>query len=180
MCQSCLFTSNCPPHSAYLGRPWREYAKVVLLNCQMEHHICPEGWNDWGKESAHDTGVLCRIQKLRARGSPCSRGRTGVMCWINGKQNISPKNWYWVEMTAGTRNANFSKYQRAETHLVGFTCYYKNEPGTFINSSPGSFTIHYFEKLMLLMTLNRNVRWRSNHRIAPLLEPPRYIKYRAP
>ena len=55
VCQNCLFTSNCPPHSAYLGRPWREYAKVVLLNCQMEHHICPEGWNDWGKESAHDT-----------------------------------------------------------------------------------------------------------------------------
>lgn len=54
-------------------------------------------------------------------------------------------------MTAGTRNANFSKHQRAETHLFGFTCYHKNEPGTFINSSPGSFTI-LFEKLMLLMT----------------------------
>lgn len=140
MCQSCLFTSNCPPHSAYLGRPWREYAKVVLLNCQMEHHICQKAGMIGGKSPPM---IRCSLPNTKAtgQGRPCSRGRTGVMCWMNGKQNISPKNWYWVEMTAGTRNANFSKHQRAETHLVGFTCYYKNEPGTFINSSPGSF--HY-------------------------------------
>lgn len=51
----CRFTSNCPPHSCYLGRPWREYAKTVLLNCWIGEHICPEGWHDWGKTNAHDT-----------------------------------------------------------------------------------------------------------------------------
>ncbi len=52
---SCRFTGNCPPHSAYLGRPWREYAKTVLINCYIGPHICPEGWHDWGKEYAHAT-----------------------------------------------------------------------------------------------------------------------------
>lgn len=51
--KNCRFTSNCPPHSAYLGRPWREFAKTVLLDCHMDEHICPEGWHDWGKEQAH-------------------------------------------------------------------------------------------------------------------------------
>ena len=40
--KNCRFTGNCPPHSAYLGRPWREYAKTVLLNCYIGEHICEE------------------------------------------------------------------------------------------------------------------------------------------
>jgi pectinesterase len=33
----------------YLGRPWRPYANVVFLNCDMGEHIRPEGWHNWGK-----------------------------------------------------------------------------------------------------------------------------------
>lgn len=51
----CRFTGNCPPRSAYLGRPWREYAKTVLLHCFMDEHICEEGWNDWNKTDARQT-----------------------------------------------------------------------------------------------------------------------------
>lgn len=53
--KDCCFTGNCPPHSAYLGRPWREYARTVLLNCHIGAHICEEGWHDWNKPHAHDT-----------------------------------------------------------------------------------------------------------------------------
>lgn len=62
--ENCRFTGNCPPHSAYLGRPWREYAKTVLINCWMEGHICPEGWHDWGKEKAHDTAFYGEYNSL--------------------------------------------------------------------------------------------------------------------
>lgn len=51
--EGCRFEGNGPAHSAYLGRPWREYAKTVLLNCYMDQHICKEGWHDWNKEAAH-------------------------------------------------------------------------------------------------------------------------------
>lgn len=50
---NCRFESNCPAENAYLGRPWREYAKTVLINCFMDSHICKEGWHDWNKEGAH-------------------------------------------------------------------------------------------------------------------------------
>lgn len=45
----------CKEPSTYLGRPWREYAKTVFLNCRMDGHIFPEGWHDWGKPEAHST-----------------------------------------------------------------------------------------------------------------------------
>ena len=51
----CRFLGDCPPHSAYLGRPWRDHAKTVLINCFMDQHIISQGWHDWGKTGAHDT-----------------------------------------------------------------------------------------------------------------------------
>jgi len=38
--------TNSPP-KADLGRPWRPYASVTYLNCEMADHIKPEGWNNW-------------------------------------------------------------------------------------------------------------------------------------
>ena len=32
---------------ADLGRPWRPYASVTYLNCELGAHIKPEGWNNW-------------------------------------------------------------------------------------------------------------------------------------
>ena len=39
-----------------LGRPWREFAKTVLLHCELGAHIKPEGWGDWGKAAFHEHG----------------------------------------------------------------------------------------------------------------------------
>ena len=53
----CRFTGeNVPEASFYLGRPWREHAKTVLLDCCIGPHIRPEGWDDWGKKSFPHTG----------------------------------------------------------------------------------------------------------------------------
>ena len=51
--KDCRLTGNCPPHSVYLGRPWREYARTVFLNCELGEHIRPEGWQDWNKPHGH-------------------------------------------------------------------------------------------------------------------------------
>jgi pectinesterase len=34
----------------YLGRPWRSYAKVAFLNCEMGTFISPEGWHSWSEK----------------------------------------------------------------------------------------------------------------------------------
>lgn len=51
----CRFTSDCPKATCYLGRPWRDYAKTVILNSELQGHIHPEGFHDWGKTEAHNT-----------------------------------------------------------------------------------------------------------------------------
>jgi pectinesterase len=40
---------------AYLGRPWRPYASVVYLNCEMGDHIKPEGWDNWRNPANEQT-----------------------------------------------------------------------------------------------------------------------------
>ncbi len=51
--KDCALTSDCPPHTVYLGRPWREWAKTVFLHCGLGDHIHPDGWKDWNKPHGH-------------------------------------------------------------------------------------------------------------------------------
>lgn len=51
----CIFSGNCRKHSVYLGRPWRNFAKTVIMNSRIDSHICPEGWHDWNKTNARET-----------------------------------------------------------------------------------------------------------------------------
>lgn len=53
--QNCRFTSDCPPESAYLGRPWRNYAKCVIIHSEIGAHIRREGWHDWDNREAWNT-----------------------------------------------------------------------------------------------------------------------------
>jgi pectinesterase len=61
----CNFISaNCPPASVYLGRPWRDYARTVLISCTLGAHIHPAGFHDWGKPQAHDTAFYAEYQSI--------------------------------------------------------------------------------------------------------------------
>lgn len=44
---NCTLTADAGVDKVYLGRPWRDYARVVYLHCQMGRHILPEGWATW-------------------------------------------------------------------------------------------------------------------------------------
>lgn len=39
---------GCDEASVFLGRPWREEAKTVFLNCKMDKTIAPERFSGWG------------------------------------------------------------------------------------------------------------------------------------
>ncbi|MBR1585493.1 MAG: hypothetical protein IJ662_08145 [Clostridia bacterium] len=43
----CRLTGACPPGRAYLGRPWRKFARTVFLHCDMDACVAPEGFRDW-------------------------------------------------------------------------------------------------------------------------------------
>ncbi|MDE7263528.1 MAG: hypothetical protein K2N64_02560 [Anaeroplasmataceae bacterium] len=40
----CSFQGNEP---AYLARPWRDYGCVAFIECKLDEHILPEGYNKW-------------------------------------------------------------------------------------------------------------------------------------
>lgn len=43
----CDLTADEDVTKVFLGRPWRDYARVVFIRCRMGSHIRPEGWSDW-------------------------------------------------------------------------------------------------------------------------------------
>jgi pectinesterase len=45
--QNCKLIADDGISKVYLGRPWRDFAKVVFMNCEMGVHILPEGWSNW-------------------------------------------------------------------------------------------------------------------------------------
>lgn len=44
---NCRLTGECQEGQAYLGRPWRKFSRTVFLNCEMDAHVAPLGFNDW-------------------------------------------------------------------------------------------------------------------------------------
>jgi pectinesterase len=58
---------------ADLGRPWRPYASVTYLNCEMGDHIKPEGWNDWGKTENEKTARYAEYNSTGPGADPSSR-----------------------------------------------------------------------------------------------------------
>lgn len=50
--EKCRLTAAEGVTRCYLGRPWRDYAQTVFIECRMGAHIRPEGWHDWNKPHA--------------------------------------------------------------------------------------------------------------------------------
>ena len=45
----CALTAEPEVTNIFLGRPWRDYAKVIFMNTKMGEHIVPAGWSEWHK-----------------------------------------------------------------------------------------------------------------------------------
>ncbi|MBR1994489.1 MAG: pectin esterase, partial [Alistipes sp.] len=51
----CRLTADEGVTKCYLGRPWRDYAQTVFIDCELGSHILPEGWHNWDKPHAEQT-----------------------------------------------------------------------------------------------------------------------------
>lgn len=69
----CRFTSDCAPETVYLGRPWRNYAKTVILRSELGAHIKKEGWHDWNKEEAKESVFYAEYENYGPGASPETR-----------------------------------------------------------------------------------------------------------
>ncbi len=52
---NCKMTADENITKVYLGRPWRDYAQTVFINCELGKHILPEGWHNWSKPNREET-----------------------------------------------------------------------------------------------------------------------------
>lgn len=58
---------------AYLGRPWRPYAKTVFITCELGKHILPEGWNPWeGDKMFPDKELTVFYAEYKSKGAGAS------------------------------------------------------------------------------------------------------------
>lgn len=50
-----LISEECPDGTVYLGRPWRNYARTIFVDCSFGKHIHPALFHDWNKPDARST-----------------------------------------------------------------------------------------------------------------------------
>lgn len=61
----CRLTGECDEGGAYLGRPWRPYARTLFLDCEMDAHVSPRGFADWDE----DKPITDRCGEYRTSGA---------------------------------------------------------------------------------------------------------------
>lgn len=72
--EHCRFTGDCPKGSAFLARPWRDFAKAVFLNCRMDASVNPLGVDDWNKPQTHTSAFFAQYGcSGEGAGSPDTR-----------------------------------------------------------------------------------------------------------
>jgi pectinesterase len=66
-----------PTPKADLGRPWRPYASVTYVRCELGDHIKPEGWQKWRKDD--ETDKTARYAEYHCTGPGANRA--GRLPW---------------------------------------------------------------------------------------------------
>lgn len=60
--KDCTLTATADVTNVYLGRPWRDYAKTVYINCTMGSHIAEVGWNNWSRPETETTAYYAEYK----------------------------------------------------------------------------------------------------------------------
>ena len=71
--QRCKINGDGPAASFFLARPWKPFAKTVLLNCELGNIITPKGWDHWGKESNKQDAFFGEFKSTGPGASPKTR-----------------------------------------------------------------------------------------------------------
>ncbi|GAU79128.1 pectinesterase family protein [Fusibacter sp. 3D3] len=58
----CNLISTAKENSVFLGRPWRPFAKVKFIECQMGPHIHKQGWDLWGNSENAETVTFAEMR----------------------------------------------------------------------------------------------------------------------
>lgn len=71
----CRLTADSNINKVSLGRPWSPTASVTYLNCWMDKHIIPEGWNNWKNPANEATARYAEYNSSGPGAQPAARVR---------------------------------------------------------------------------------------------------------
>jgi len=67
------FWQTNPDEECISARPWRSYASVAFIRCDMGSHILPEGWHNWNKPEAEKTARYAEYKSSGPGANPALR-----------------------------------------------------------------------------------------------------------
>ena len=73
--RNCRLTAADPDKPVFLGRPWRPYARTVFIDCWMDRHIQPEGWDNWSSAANEQTAWYAESGSSGPGGSAAGRAK---------------------------------------------------------------------------------------------------------
>jgi pectinesterase len=102
---NCTLIADQSVTKAYLGRPWRPYAKTVFINCDLGKHILPVGWNPWKGDAMFPdkelTVFYAEYKNNGAGASPKTR-----LTWAKQLPDKEAKNYTLKNILGGTDQWN--------------------------------------------------------------------------
>lgn len=63
---NCRLLADSGLNKVSLGRPWRPYASVAYIRCDIGQHIFPEGWNNWNNPENEKTARYAEYKNTGA------------------------------------------------------------------------------------------------------------------
>ena len=70
---NCRLTADSNINKVSLGRPWSPTASVTYINCWMDKHIIPEGWNNWKNPANEATARYAEYNSSGPGANPGAR-----------------------------------------------------------------------------------------------------------
>ncbi|KAM7463102.1 hypothetical protein LguiA_031224 [Lonicera macranthoides] len=90
--QNCTVTgepelmSSKPPVQQYLGRPWKEFSRTIIMQSFIDSNIAPEGWAPWNGNFALDTLYYAEFENRGPGSNVGQRVKWNGIKKINGKE----------------------------------------------------------------------------------------------
>ena len=84
---------------ADLGRPWRPFASVTYLDCEMDNHIKPVGWNNWRNPTNELTARYAEYHSTGPGAKPDERVK-----WARQLSDDEAKNYTVANVLGGEDN----------------------------------------------------------------------------
>lgn len=112
--KECRLTAQEGIDEVYLGRPWRDYAETVFINCFLGDHILPDGWHNWGRPEAEETTFYAEYNNSGPGYQPKERAEWAHMLSKEEAAGYSIENIFAGDTETGTSEPKW--YNRNESN----------------------------------------------------------------